>query len=175
VGIHWYARSRELIDTAREFERVERCIVRPDADEKAIDAALEEREALFAREREARAELERRGLAVTLRSIGQWPAHVLEHVYALGSAAANRRFLDVLGWGSDYYIENLRNACVPMDSFSQNLDYLRVSPHQACALGEELMSYAARTERENAIRRAREAGLWLFFWGSVDCCVEAGQ
>jgi hypothetical protein len=175
MGIHWYAKSTELIDVARQFEEVERRIVRPDADERAINAALDEREALFACEREARAELERRGFAVTVGSVCDWPQHVWQHVEALGPAEPDRCFLDLLGWGTDYYIENLRSSGVPMDAFSHHLDYLRISPQQARALGAELLRHASQARHLNEVRRAREAGLWLFLWGSVDCCVEAGH
>jgi hypothetical protein len=175
MGIHWYARSKELIEVARQFEEVERRIVYPDADERAINAALDEREVLFAREDEARAELKHRGFAVTIGSIREWPPHVLQHVDALGPAELDRRLLDLLGWGTNYYIENLRDAGVPMDAFSQHLDYLRVLPQQARSLGEELLRYASQVRSANEVRRAREAGLWLFLWGSVDCFVEAGQ
>ncbi len=78
-------------------------------------------------------------------------------------------------WGTDYYAENLRHAGVPMDGFLQRLDYLRASPQQACAIGEELLRYASLARRASVVHHARVAGLWLFLWGSVDCYVEAGQ
>jgi hypothetical protein len=175
MGIHWYARSESLKEVARQLDEVERRIVRPDADVRAIDAALDEREALFTREEEAREELKHRGFSVTVSSIPKWPPHVLQHVEALGSAEPDHRLLDLVGWGTDYYIENLRNAGVPMDAFSQHLDYLRASPQQARTLGEELLRYASQVRRADSARQARVAGLWIFLWGSVDCFVEAGQ
>jgi hypothetical protein len=175
MGIHWYARSKESMDVMQRLDEVERRIFRPDADKQAIEAALTEREALYVGEDEARAELKHRGYAVTIGSTRQWPSHVSRHVDALGPAEPDPSFLDLLGWGTDYYIENLRDARVPMDKFSHHLDYLRLSPQQACALGEELLRYASHERRENRVRRAREAGLWLYLWGSVDCHVEAGQ
>ena len=174
MGVHWYARSKELTEVARQQEKVERRIVAPDADAPAIDTALDEREALFTREDAGRAELARRGMSVTVASTRAWPPQVRQHVEALG-AEPERPLLEVLGWGTDYYIENLRDVGVPMRGFSQPLDYLRASPEQARALGEELLRHASRAHRALETRRAREAGLWLFLWGSVDCGVVAGE
>ena len=81
----------------------------------------------------------------------------------------------MLGWGTDYYIENLRNAGIPMRSFSQPLDYLDSSPEQARTLGEELLRHATRAHTAAESCRARQAGLWLYLWGSVDCGVVAAQ
>jgi hypothetical protein len=177
MGIHWYALSVEILDVDRAFQDVEqRCDEACDAhDRAAVKAAMNEREVLYVRQREVFAECDRRGFAVTVGSIGQWPAHVLQHVHALGPAEPDRRVLDLIGWGSDYYIENLRDARVPIKGFSQPLDYLRISPPQACALGEEILHYAARARKANQVRSAREAGIWLYLWGSLNCHVEAGQ
>jgi hypothetical protein len=174
MGVHWYARSKELTEVERQQEEVERRIVAANADAPAIDAALDERETLFTREDAARAELARRGASVTVASTRAWPPHVREHVEALG-AEPERPLLDVLGWGIDYYIENLRDAGLPMRGFSQSLDYLHASPERARALGEELLRHASSAHRVLEIRRSREAGLWLVLWGSVDCCVVAGD
>lgn len=175
MGVHWYAKSEELIELERRFNEIEHRIVHPDANWRDIDDALDEREALFAHENEARAALEGRGLAVTVGSIRAWPSHVLAHVNALGALGRNRPLLDALSWGTDYYVENLRHAGVPMDAFSQHLDHLRASPEQARALGEELLHFAGQARRAHVADRARVAGLWLFVWGSVDCHVAAGQ
>lgn len=175
MGIHWYAKSREMIEIAREFEEVERRIVLPLAEESAINRALDDRERLFARESEARKELERRGSEVTMGAIRGWPSRILEHFASLGAVEDSRRVLDVIGWGTDYYIENLREAGVPMNAFSQPLDSLRILPEQARGLGEELLGYASAMRAPAAGRQARVAGLWLYLWGFVDCSVEAGQ
>ena len=153
---------------------MERSILAPDADASAIDAALDEREALFAREDAARTELAQRGALVTIASTRVWPPHVREHVEALG-AEPERPLLEALGWCTDYYIENLRDAGVPMRGFSHPLEYLHASPAQARALGEELLRHDSRTHTALEIRRAREAGLWLFLWGSVDRGVVSGE
>jgi hypothetical protein len=174
MGVHWYAKSEELIELERQFDDVERRIVHPDADRRAINVALDERDALFAREGDVRAELERRGLAVTVGSIRGWPPHVQAHVHALAPTDPSQPLLELLGWGADYYAENLRQAGVPMDAFSQRLDYVRASPEQARALGGELLGYAASV-RGTTAARTRVAGLWLFLWGSVRCHVKAGQ
>jgi hypothetical protein len=174
MGMHWYARSKELTEVVRQQEEVERRIVAPDTDASAIDAALDEREALFTREDALRAELARRGASVTVASTRAWPPHVREHVEALG-AEPGRPLLEVVGWGTDYYLENLRNVGVPMRGFSQPLDYLRASPEQARALGQELLRHASGAQIALEIRRASEAGLWLFLWGSVECGVVAAE
>jgi hypothetical protein len=177
MGIHWYALSVEILDVDRASQDVEERLHEAFEahDEPAIKAASDESDMLDLREREVFAELDRRGFAVTVGSIGQWPAHVLQHVHALGPAEPDRRVLDLIKWGSTFYIENLRHAGVPMKGFSLPLDYLNISPQQACTLGEEILHYAARARKVNQVRIARIAGLWLYLWGSLNCYVEADQ
>jgi hypothetical protein len=177
MGTQWYALSVEMLEVGRAFQDVnERLHAACEAhDEPAIQAASDEKDVLFLRQDEVFAELDRRGFSVTVGSIGQWPAHVVQHVHALGPAEPDRRVLDLIEWGSDYYSGNLRHAHVPMTGFSHPLDYLHISPPQACALGEELLHYAARARKANQVRSARVAGLWLYLWGSLNCYVEADR
>jgi hypothetical protein len=174
MGTYWYARSRELDEVEQRMDEVERRIVRAGADPRALDAALDEREALFRREEEVRAELARRGRAVTLASARAWPPHVAAHVAALRPAQPDRPILDVVGWETHYYVENLRAVGVPMRAFAQPLDYLRASPEQAREVAGQLLAHAARASAAAVRDRTRDAGLWLYVWGSVDCSVAAG-
>lgn len=175
MGVHWYAESQELLDHERRAADVERRIMAPEVDVRDLDNALVARETLLVQEDELRAELKHRGAAVTFESARAWPKSVRAHIDALGPARLDESVLARLGWGTDYYIENLRSARVPMDSFSHRLDYLRVSPAEARALSEELLHFAATTQLAGAVRHTREAGLWLYLWGSLDCSVEASQ
>lgn len=175
MGIHWYARSSQLLEVLQALEAVERRIFATGASDLEVEAALAEREALYAREDAARTELEHRGRAVTIGAARHWPPDVAQHVEALGPAERDCPLLDLLGWGVYYYAENLRAAGVPMGAFSSHLDSLRLSPEEARVLGEELLTWAAHTARGDTLRHAREAGLWLYLWGTAGCAVEAGQ
>jgi hypothetical protein len=185
MGLHWYARSPQVSDALSALEDVERRIFAPDAHERGVEVAIEEREPLFDREKAARAEQLDRARAVTLDLIKSWPSHVLRHVEALGSAAADRSFLSLLGWEADYYAENLQASDVPLNRFSHPWRSLELSARQACSFGLELLAYVEEVELQHTISKsptaskqaasAREAGLWLWFWGWVGCRVVAGN
>lgn len=174
MGSHWYARSPELIDVGNESIEIERRIVNPEAKPKEIDEGLDAREALFVREAAVRAELDERGAAITIKSL-DWPARVRAHLDALGPSSPDDRVLDRIGWGTSYYAENLRLAGVPMDGFSQRLEYLSLSPVESRQLAEELLAYADRPHEAAQVQSARVAGLWLYLWGSLGCFIESGD
>lgn len=175
MGVHWYARSRELLDVAKLSAGIESRIVEPGATPCEIDDALDEREALFALEAEVRAELERRGASVSFALARAWPAHVRAHLDALRPSHLDEPILDRLGWGADYYAENLRAAGIPMEGFAYRLEYLSLSPHDARSLGEDLLQYASSEHTEGMVRAARVAGLWLYLWGSLDCFIYSSE
>jgi len=185
MGLHWYAYSAELTDVLNGLEEVERRIFAPDARERDIEAAIEERESLFDREKAARAEQLDCARALTLDLIKAWPPHVVRHVKALEPAEPDRSVLGLLGWEADYYAENLQVSGVPLDRFSQSWRSLELSAGQACSFGLELLAYVDTIELQHDESRstsaskqaasARVAGLWLWFWGWFGCRIVAGD
>jgi len=172
MGMHWYARSRELGIILRRLDDAERHMA--SAAPAEIDAAIRERDRLFEEADAVRAELASRGAAVTVTDALAWGPDVRAHVQALGADGA-RSLLDVLDWNAGYYAENLRRAGVRIEGFSHPLMHLRVDAAGARALGLELLQSIAELRDPAAIRQLRIAGLWLFLWGSVECTVESGS
>jgi hypothetical protein len=203
MGTHWRAQSNELIDVWKALEKVERRIFAEGASQIERDSAIEERESLIQREDDARTAQEQGARTVTLDQIRNWPPQILRHVAALGPADTSRSFLDLLGWGPVYCAENLPISGIRMDRFSHPLRSLDISAEQACRLGEEMLSYVDNLESKYAgskplptprtgspwlrwipwsrariadqVSAAREAGLWLWFWGWLGCRIEAGE
>jgi hypothetical protein len=140
-----------------------------------MDEAIDAREIAYAREASVRAELEQRGARFSVASASDWPATVRTQLAALGPWQPHDQVLARLGWTTDYYAENLRGARVPMDRFSARLDGLSSAPRDVLQLGQELLQYAACERSPKASDAARDAGLWLYVWGSCNCHVEAGQ
>jgi hypothetical protein len=196
MGIHWYALSREMIEVERALEAVEHRIFAPDATEATRDAALAEREMLYEREDATRRAMEQRGRGVGVEVIRDWPEEVQRHAAAYGTPREGQSFLDdFIGPDTDYYVEILADAGVPMDGFSYPLRSLDLQPEQARQLALELLRYVDRLEapspvswwwskrraqkaqatRARQARATRVAALWLWFWAWLDCRIEAGN
>src|SRR5258705_5596793 len=167
MGIHWYASSTEWLAIERALTEAEGQIFAPAADKRAIDIALANRTTLLERGEAARLALERRGRDVTIEETRAWPSRVFRHVQALGASESDRGFLEILGWSTDYYVENLRDCSVPMEGVSQPLERLDISPREAKALAGELLGYvygltvSGEPDSRRAEVEARTAGWCL--------------
>lgn len=128
------------------------------------------------------------GRAVGLDVVREWPEIVQRHVAALRPKPEAKCFLDLLGRDADYY-GDLETNGVPLDGFSYylwNLNGLTLEPEQTKKLTLELLHYADELLAPSGLARlffakrlarraeiVRDAGVWLWFWASLDCPVEA--
>jgi hypothetical protein len=97
MGIHWYARSRELIAISQALEDGDHRIFGPDASAADIDAANAECDVLFDRQDAARLALKQQSESVGVRVIRDWPESLRRHAAAYGTPREGQSFVDFVG------------------------------------------------------------------------------
>lgn len=173
MGVHWHARSREFLDSRKALEQAERALAAA-ATPGVIETCLAERDRLFEQVMQAADETEHRGLAVTLADAARWPRHVAAHLDQLPAADPSTPLLDLLGWRTDYYAENLKRAGIGEQNLARSIGTLDAEPGDAVHLGEELLALAEKAPGERR-RHTASAGLWLYLWGRAGCWIEASD
>lgn len=174
MGLHWYPRSPRLLEIFRQAVALERASISSILGEQEVESLITAQERIFESEQAERRAIEERGRLVTRSDADRWPGHVSAHLDGLPDVEPSTSVLQLLGWGADYYIENLRAAGVPMGGFSMHLDRVDASPGEVLDLAEEILAFHDRA-RTKARPHVRQAGLWLYLWGFLGCHVQTGH